>query len=409
MARLSVMAHGALPDFSRLTMRTDARDTVVEEVMTERNDANAKIALALADQLLAHASQKIVNQDIESVRQAAAFAQQYKDSLDGIRRRNSAFRFTNAWVQSTKRHAAFLERALEALDTLDTDIQADMQDPSAIIYRDELVEMCDVIEHVLTKDYGQPHEVYYARFPLGARYESYRNKLKDVTEAVKRTVAILNTLPDAPNEQILWREDMVRVMRRAASTRTIGEVNVARELENLRRTREGGSRSRMAADREHRALDVPVLAVYMQLVHNLIMDEVNDIRDMIDEQGLRVGQFVEETVEFGDFGIGKATIQVRIYRNGSGGAMRKLYNIRWFRPGDEQAIDIQASIGSKNSFNKYLARSEDDLARFLNWLDQNLLSARGRRMARTWTLRPFTRRSRRVIGGEEEGVDGGDP
>jgi hypothetical protein len=394
------MAHVSLPDFSRLALRTDARDTVAEEIMAETNDAGAARLLSLANQLLENANRKIATKNIDSMRQAAEHANRYKEYLDSVRSLNPGFKFTDVWMASVKQYATFLKRALEELNSLDTDIHVDMRDPNEIIDKQAYLEKREVLEYILTNDDGTPWETYGAKVPLGAEgYRGYRARLLGVMETVQRTMDILNTLPDTPYQQTLWRTDLLNVMRQAASTRTVSEMDVARELENLRQAREGGSRNRMEADLAHRALEIPDLTPHMKLIHGLIMDEVDDIKRMIDRQGMRAGKFVEETVDFGDFGIGRAKIQVRVNRAESDVVTRKPYYIRWYRPGDVRPIDIQSSIGATGAQNRYVARSDDDLKRFLHWLDQNALSDRARRRARTWVLRPSMVQTRTEGGG----------
>ena len=394
------MAHALLPDFSRLTLNTGARDSVREEIMAERYEAEAAQLLQGPNGLIERAIVQLGNTDnLDSLRRAAAAAQQYKALLDALRNQDSAIRMTSAWQASARRYAAFLEAALEAHVKLDTDLQAEMSDTQiATIDGQAYQDRRAVLETILTADDGTPWIYYGAMAPLGRQgYNAHMAKLRDAMATIRRTLAFLATRPDTTEqrERELWLTDLVEVMRQAQLTRTTAEVeDVVRALEDRRRARRGGDGARADAYRAHYEMPVPELTPHMQQVFNLIMKEVDDIKEMIIGRGMGPGQYVEETIDFGEFGLGRATIKV--YTT----PPQRKYFIHWYRTNSTERMPIQRSIRNNVQTNQapYAAQSRPDLKRWLDWLDQNVLSERDRRRARTWTRNPPITITPRVVG-----------
>lgn len=389
-ACLSAMAHALLPNFSRLSLRTGARDSVREEIMAERFAAEAARLLAEPNRTIERAIAMVRSRDLETLRGAADAAQQYKSAMMGaLRIQTRALLSTAVWEASVRRYAAFLQQALEELEYLSTELQAAMYDGSDEAMNEAIdvqpyQAKREVLEAILTADDDTPWKLYGAKVPLGREgHEAYKAQLKTVIGDIDRTINILTTRPDTAQDRQLWRSDLLEVMRQAASTRIIGEVDVARALVDRRREREGGARpgGRSDAYRAHYDMPIPELAPHMQLIFDLIMKEVDDMKDMILRNGMGPGQDVRETVDFGAFGLGRATIQVT--------AARSAYFIRWFLGNNAQASPIQRLIGSETKYVSNAASSRPDLKRWLNYLDKEVLSDRARRSAaRTWTRNP---------------------
>lgn len=378
------MAHALLPDFSRLTLSTGARDSVREEIVTELLAApNAYIERAIA---------QVQSRNLETLRGAPDAAQQYKSAMDALRNRDFALQMTAAWQASAKRYAAFLQKALEALEDLSSDLQADMLDEETdAIDAQAYLDRRAVLETILTVDANTTWEVYGAKVPLGRDgYDAHKVRLGRAMEDMQSAIDILNTRPDTTQEdRELWRNDLFEVMRLAAQTRTTGEVDVVRALADRRREREGGGGGGAGgssdAYRAHYDMAIPELTPYMQLIFDLIMKEIYDIKEMILRNSMGPGQYVEETVDFGEFGLGRATIKV--YTT----PPRQKYYIFWYRTSSTARMPIQRSIRNNVKANQesYAVQSQPDLKRWLDWLDQNELDARARRQAtRTWTRNP---------------------
>ena len=375
------MAHALLPDFSRLTLRTGARDSVRDEIMAD---------------LIERAIALVQSRNLGDLRGAAEAAQQYKDAMDALRNRDFSLLMTAAWQASAKRYAAFLQRALEALEDLSTYLQSDIldEDIEAVEVQPYLDKRA-VLEAILTGDENKAWETYGARVPLGREgYDAHKARLRRAMEDMQSAIDVLNRRPQ-PNtateeERRLWRTDLLEVMRQAALTRTTGEVDAARAPADRQQTGGGASSARADRYRAHYNMPIPELTPHMQLIFNLIMGEVNEIKEMILRNGMGPGQDVRETVDFGAFGLGRATIQVT--------AARSAYFIRWFLSNDAQPRHIQRLIGSETENAKRFASSVPGLKRWLYWLDQNVLSDRDRRnAARTWIRNPPVR-SQRVVG-----------
>ena len=382
------MTHALLPDFSRLTLSTGARDSVRDEIMAERYEAEVAYLLRGPNSLIERAIVQLGDTDnLDSLRSAAAAAQRYKDVLDAMRSQDRAILRTSAWQASIRRHAAFLEAALEALVDLDTELQAEMFNSTDTIDGQAYQDRRAVLEAILTADDGTP-------WKYDGAYNAHADKLRNAMATIRRTLEILATRPDATQEEEereLWRQDLLEVMRQAKLTRTTGEVDVVLALADRRRERGGGGGGRGDAYQAHYDMAIPELTPHMQLIFDLLMREVNDIKEMILRNGMGPGQYVEETVDFGEFELGRATIKVYTSR-------QRTFHIRWFRYVDDtEPMDIQGFIGGESRTLRTTARSVPDLKRWLDWLDQNVLDDSARHAARTWT-RDAPVRSQRVVG-----------
>lgn len=359
------MAHALLPDFSRLTLSTGARDSVRDEIIAD---------------LIERAIAQVRSPNLETLRGAADAARQYKSAMDALRNRDSTLPMTAAWQASAKRYAAFLQEALEALEDLSTDLQGEMFDEQ--IERINVQSYLDkraVLEAILTGDEETPWKFYGAKVPLGREgYDAHKARLRMAMEDMQSAIDMLHTRPDTATqeERELWRNDLLEVMRLAQLTRTTGEVDAARAPED---PRGGGGGGGSDAYRAHYDMAIPDLTPHMQLIFDLIMGEIEDIKEMIILNDMDPGQYVEETIDFDAFGLGRATIKVYTRRP-------QYFLIRWFRHvNDTEAMDIQGFIGSESRLLRKTARSRRDLKRWLHYLDQNVLDERARRRAARWT------------------------
>jgi len=379
------MTHALLPDFSRLTLSTGARDSVRDEIMADRTAQLLQAPNGLIERAIVQLGD---TDNLDSLRSAAAAAQRYKALLDALRNRDFSLLMTAAWQASARRYAAFLQAALEALVDLDDALQADMYDTRiATIDGQQYLDRRAVLEAILTADENTPWETYGARVPLGRDgYNAHKEKLRVAMATIRRTFALLATRPDTTQEQEreLWRTDLLEVMRQAQLTRTTGEVDVVQALVDRQRAREGGGGGggSSAAYRSHYDMPIPELTPHMQLIFDLIMKEVYDIKEMIFRNGMGPGQYVEETVDFGAFGLGRAHIKVMTT------PPHQTYYINWYRANSQERVPIQRILGTESK-NASRVKSQADLKRWLNWLDQNELDDRARRVAaRTWTRNP---------------------
>lgn len=381
------MAHALLPDFSRLTLRTGARDSVRDEIMAERYETEVARLLATPNALVERAIALVQSRNLEALRGAADAAQQYKDAMDALRNRDFSLVMTAAWQASAKRYAAFLQEALEALEDLSNDLQAEMFDEDAeIIDGQPYLDRRAVLEAILTRDETKAWETYGAKVPLGREgYDAHKAQLRRAMEDMQSAIDILNTRPDTTQEEReLWRTDLLEVMKEAARNRITGNTDVVSALVDRQRARErgdgGGGSS--GAYRSHYDMPIPELTPHMQLIFNLMMEEVYDIKEMILRNRMGPGQYVEETIDFGAFGLGRATIKVMTT------PPQQTYYIHWYRANSQERFPIQRLLGTKSK-NASSVKSQADLKRWLDWLDQNELSDRDRRnAARTWTRNP---------------------
>ena len=219
--------------------------------------------------------------------------------------------------------------------------------------------------------------------------------------AKREAMGSLELMDSAPVDRVereLWLQDLEQVILEAQKGQREGITSLSREVEAFRSTQR---RLGMTRQQISDALELPKLSAHMRLIYDAVVSEMDRLEAVIDEKTMGRNTYIQEFIDFSEFGIGSATIRFTVSQSELDPRPRKNLNLKWFTQNHSVPLRVKQMLEEATptlpvSADNHL-RSKRELTRFLFWLDSTLTDAQ-RAAAKTWD-KPKPRR-----GATEEGV-----
>lgn len=422
------MADAFLPDMSRLTLETDTKSgekyiigrTVIyklaqnkkiemreqlykswleaeaEKAEAEKSQSEQLLqfsqieleSYAMKETMQAHTALTRAFQDMKNpgaTSQAALNVYRYKTAMDNIQGTYPILMDTQVWRDSIERYVNFLSDAALLLEGVTNTILTDLIERNDVEYlgnaQKEQKKLINLIKQHKNSTWKQ-------RVDSFIEYTKLRDKTLHEANAA---VAAMNEVPIDTMEHALWRQDLFDVIRNARETEITGITSIINLTRRLRREKQ---RNKMTRTQIINALRVPTLSKHMQVVYDVVTRELDRLQEVIRNENMRVGSYVREQIDFGDFGLGICKVQYTISKSQQEKQQRTSLNMQWFRKYSNTAIPVKAELAKMRTYlhiSKQTAiRSMPELTRFLFWLDTTL-TVNQKEKAKSWSeMKPST-------------------